>query len=102
MTATRTGSPYRRRVGWGPMRLDELRPRLWRWTARHPDAEPDPEPESPADWPPDVGCVAYAARDALLLVDPLVPPEREPFLAEMDRLVRGHGRPVAILTTIRF
>jgi hypothetical protein len=84
------------------MELAELRPGLWRWTARHPAAEPDPEPESPADWPPDVGCVAYEARDAFVLVDPLLPREREPFLAEMDARVRRHGRRVAILTTIHF
>jgi hypothetical protein len=48
--------------------MQELRPGLWRWTARHPEAEADPEPGSPADWPPDVGSVArYGAslRDAL-------------------------------------
>ena len=31
-----------------------------------------PEAESPGDWEPDVGCVAWAAPDGLLLIDPLV------------------------------
>jgi hypothetical protein len=31
--------------------VQELRPGLFRWTARHPDWEADAEPESPADWP---------------------------------------------------
>ena len=84
------------------MELAELRPGLWRWTAPHPGAETDPEPEGPADWPPDVGSVAYEARDAFVLVDPLLPREHEPFLAEMDARIRRHGRRVAILTTIRF
>jgi hypothetical protein len=85
------------------LRFDELRPGLWRWTARHPDAEDDPEPGSAADWPPDVGCVAYAAPDALVVVDPLVPDgEEEPFFARMDELVARHGPRVAVVTTIQF
>ena len=81
--------------------LAELRPGLWRWTARHPDAVDDPEPESPADWPPDVGCVACAADGALAVVDPLVPlGEEEPFWSAMDALVTRHGPRVAVITTI--
>jgi hypothetical protein len=37
-----------------------------------------------------------------VLVDPLVPEERESFLAAMDERVRRHGGRVAILTTIGF
>ncbi|MGH3037320.1 MAG: hypothetical protein ACRDMU_09080 [Gaiellaceae bacterium] len=70
--------------------------------ARHPDAEPDPDPGSPADWGPDVGCVAYEAPDALVLVDPLVPDDRADLLDALDALVRRHGRRVAILTTLQF
>ena len=82
--------------------LRELRPSLYRWTASHPDAEDDPQPGSPADWGPDVGSVAYAARDALVLVDPLVPADRSDLLEELDELVRRHGKPVVILTTLQF
>ena len=82
--------------------LLELAPGLHRWTARHPDAEPSPDPGSPADWGPDVGCVAYEAADALLLVDPLVPDGRTDLLDALDALVRRHGRRVAILTTLQF
>lgn len=80
------------------MPLEELRPGLHRWTARHPDAVPDPEPGSPADWPPDVGCVAYESRDALVLIDPLVPDELWP---ELDALAERRPR-VHVLTTIGF
>ena len=77
--------------------MEELAPGLHRWTARHPAWEPGAEPGSPADWEPDVGCVVYRAPDALVLIDPLV--ERwEP----LDALVEGHGRPVVVLTTLRF
>ena len=65
------------------MELTELRPGLYRWTAPHPAYEPDPEPDSPADWPEQVGCVAYDAPDALVLIDPLVPDSLWPAL---DRL----------------
>jgi hypothetical protein len=82
--------------------LAELRPSLWRWEARHPEATPGPEPDSPADWGPDVGSVAYAADDALVLVDPLVPEDRDDLQRELDRLVETHGGPVAILTTLSF
>jgi hypothetical protein len=66
---------------------------LWRWTVRHPEWEPDAEPESPADWPPDVGCVAYAAGEKVALIDPLVVD-----WGPVDAVVAG--RPVAVLTTI--
>jgi hypothetical protein len=82
--------------------LTELRPGLYRWTADHPEAEPSPVPGSPADWGPEVGSVAYLAPDALVLIDPLVPDNRVELQDELDELVRGHGRRVAILTTIQF
>jgi hypothetical protein len=83
--------------------VDELRPGLWRWTARHPDTVDDPEPGSPADWPPDVGCLASAAPGALVVIDPLVPGgAEEPFWAEMDALVARHGPRVNVLTTVQF
>jgi hypothetical protein len=77
--------------------LTELRPGLYRWTAPHPAYEPDPEPDSPADWPEQVGCVAYEAPDALVLIDPLVP---DPLWPALDRL--AEGRRVAVLNTIGF
>ena len=80
----------------------ELAPGLHRWTARHPDADPSPNPGSPADWGPDVGSVAYEAPDALVLVDPLVPEDRGDLRAALDALVDRHGRRVAILTTLGF
>jgi hypothetical protein len=80
--------------------LAELRPGLYRWEARHPDAEPSPDPGGPADWGPDVGSVAYVTSDALMLVDPLVPCDRPDIQGALDELARG--RPVAILTTLQF
>jgi hypothetical protein len=79
--------------------LVELRPGLCRWTVPHPDWEPDAEPESPADWPRDVGCVLYEARAATVFVDPLVPDDLQ---AELDARVRRRDLPVHVLTTIRW
>ena len=77
--------------------MEELAPGLHRWTVRHPAWEPGAEPGSPADWPPDVGSVAYEAPDALVLVDPLVAD-----WGPLDALVERHGKPVVVLTTMRF
>lgn len=75
--------------------MEELRPGLYRWTAAHSGWTADAEPESPADWPRDVGSVLYDAGDTVVLLDPLVDD-----WTELDALVAG--RPVAVLTTIRF
>jgi glyoxylase-like metal-dependent hydrolase (beta-lactamase superfamily II) len=79
--------------------LQELRPGLWRWTAPHPAWTPGAAPDSVGDWPQDVGCVAYAAPGALVLVDPLVPDDDWPAL---DALVRAHGPAVHVLTTLQW
>jgi hypothetical protein len=79
------------------MEPTQIRRGLYRWTVPHPDYEPDPKPDSPADWPEQVGCVAYEAPDALVLIDPLVPEELWPALGRL-----AEGRRVAVLTTIGF
>jgi glyoxylase-like metal-dependent hydrolase (beta-lactamase superfamily II) len=62
---------------------------LWRWTGYHPD------------WKQEVGCVYCEAPDALLLIDPLVPPEdEERFWTALDRDVERAGRPVHVLVTV--
>lgn len=79
----------------------ELAPGLFRWEAAHPDWKPDAQAGGPSDWPQLVGCVLYQAPGAATLIDPLLPArEREPFLSWLDLQVAG--RPVSILTTIRW
>jgi hypothetical protein len=81
----------------------ELCPGLLRWTARHPLAADDPEPESPDDWPPDVGSVAYLGPDALVLIDVFLPDDdRAPLWAALDSMAAQRGGRVAALTTIHF
>ncbi len=76
------------------MTVTELAPGLWRWTAPHPDwKEGD-------DWEQEVGCVYYEAPEATVLIDPLLPPERERFFEALDRDVERRGLPVSILLTV--
>lgn len=76
------------------MNVVELAPGLWRWTAPHADWKQGD------DWERDVGCVYYEAPDATVLIDPLVPPERERFFDALDRDVERRGLPVAVLLTV--
>jgi hypothetical protein len=77
--------------------MRKIAPGLHYWTAAHPNFDPVPEPESPADWPEQVGCVLFEAPDAVVLIDPLVPEER---WGELDERIAE--RPVVVLTTMRF
>ena len=70
---------------------------LWRWTALHPNAANWPGHGPPV--PPEVGCVYYEAPDAVVLIDPLLPPGEEEFLAYLDRDVERLGLPVSIILT---
>ena len=82
--------------------LQRIRPGLWRWTASHPAWVPGARPESPSDWPRDVGCVLCDARDATVLIDPLLPRGDDAFVELLDRHVAERGDPVSILTTIKW
>jgi hypothetical protein len=75
--------------------VHELAPGLWRWTAIHPEAQENPTPGSPADWPPEVGSVAYVIDDTLVLIDPLVPTDVWPAL---DKLARDRRRVLVLIT----
>ena len=76
------------------MNVAELASGLWRWTAPHPDWKDG------VDWEQEVGCVYYEAADATVLIDPLVPPERDRFFEALDRDVERRGLPVAVLLTV--
>ena len=79
----------------------EIVPGLLRWTAPHPDRNPNAPPGSADDWGQDVGSVLYEVPDAVVLIDPLLPIEdRAGFLDWLDALIGA--RPVSILTTIRW
>jgi glyoxylase-like metal-dependent hydrolase (beta-lactamase superfamily II) len=77
------------------VRVQELEPGLWRWTALHPEWSSEDE------WGEEVGCVYLETDDAVTLIDPLVPPEdAERFYAALDRDIERAGKPVHALITI--
>jgi glyoxylase-like metal-dependent hydrolase (beta-lactamase superfamily II) len=79
------------------MEIEQIRPRLWRWTATHPDWSP--EEGGPDGWQPEVSCHALVEEDALVLIDPLVPADdEERFWHALDGDVEHHGPPQILLT----
>jgi glyoxylase-like metal-dependent hydrolase (beta-lactamase superfamily II) len=81
----------------GHVEVEELRPRLWRWTADHPDWTP--ADAGPDGWDAEVACFALVEKDALVLIDPLVPADdEERFWRALDDDVRHHGPPRILLT----
>ena len=81
------------------MTARELAPGLWRWTAPHPCWTP--ERGGPGGWEQAVGCIYYEAPDAVVLIDPLVPPAGTPeehrFWTALDGDVERASRAVAVL-----
>jgi hypothetical protein len=77
--------------------VNEVVPGLLRWTAPHPAWRAGAAPESPDDWPEEVGCVLHLTEPAAVFIDPLVTDDLWPALDE-----RVAGRPVVVLTTLRF
>lgn len=83
------------------MQPSEVCSGLWRWSAPHPEWQPDAPPDSSADWPREVGCVLYEASEAAVFIDPLVPADDgETFWGWADQRI-AH-RAVIVLTTIGF
>ena len=77
----------------------EIAPGLLRWTAPHPDWDPQAAPESSADWDQLVGSLLYELPDTVALIDALLPTDdRAGFLAWLDERIAA--RPVSVLTTI--
>jgi glyoxylase-like metal-dependent hydrolase (beta-lactamase superfamily II) len=79
------------------VKIAEIRPRLWRWTALHPDWTP--ESGGPTGWDQEVASFALVHDDSLVLFDPLVPSdEEERFWRHLDADVEHHGPPQILLT----
>ncbi len=81
------------------LEVQQIGPGLWRWTAPHPEWKP--EKGGPGGWEEMVGCVYCETPEAVVLIDPLAPPEGTPdherFFGALDRDVERAGRPVAVL-----
>jgi Metallo-beta-lactamase superfamily len=73
------------------MQVQELKPGLWRWTARHPEWDERV-----------VSCAYLETPEAVVLVDPLVPRvegEEERFFEALDRDVERRSLPLAVVLT---
>jgi hypothetical protein len=86
------------------MDVRKLAEGLWYWNAPHPDWKP--ESAKKGGWEQAVGCVHYEGPDAVVLIDPLAPPDGTPeateFWTALDRDVARLQRPVAVLLTNHF
>ena len=79
----------------------EIAPGLMRWTAPHPEWDARGAPGGPDDWEQTVGSVLYELPHAVALIDPLLPSsDRASFLDWLDERIAG--RPVSVLTTVRW
>jgi hypothetical protein len=78
---------YRLRVD-----IEQIAPRLWWWTASHPDWSPE-DLEDGKGWEQVVSSYAHLAGETLVLFDPLIE-DWDP----LDRLVEDHGAPSVLIT----
>ena len=72
--------------------MEEIAPGIWRWTAQHPEWQPEVE------WAREVASFAFAVDETLVLVDPLVPDDVWPRLDELA----GERASVAALITVPY
>lgn len=83
------------------LRVEQLRPGLWRWEVPHPEWAPE-DLEGGEGWDEVVASYAVETPGAFLLVDPLAPAEgsddAEHFWAALDRDVERSGPPSVLLT----
>ncbi len=71
------------------MDVRQIAPGLWRWTGWH------------EEWKEAVGCVYLETREAVVLIDPIVPPEdRDRFLHALERDLDRAGQPLHVLVTV--
>ena len=82
------------------MRVEQIAPGLWHWTALHPEWKPEYE-EGGQGWGEIVSSYALVSEQGLVLVDPQVPAEETEaarFCKALDRDVEAHGPPSILLT----
>jgi hypothetical protein len=82
------------------MRVEQLRPHLWRWTAPHPDWRPE-DAAGGEGWEREVACAAIVRDDEFVLVDPQAPEDeadRDEFWGAVERDVEHHGTPHVVLS----
>ena len=81
--------------------MQQIAPRLWHWTAPHPDWKPEHRGEDGLGWDEVVSSYALVLDDALVLIDPQVPSDDADaarFWEALDRDVEGHGPPAILIS----
>ena len=82
--------------------MQAVRPRVWHWTAPHPDWSPwDPKNQAGFAWSQEVYSVCYETPTEIVLIDPLAPPHNSPagprFWQSLDARVQEGRLPVTVL-----
>lgn len=81
--------------------MQEIAPRLWHWTAPHPDWKPKNRGKDGLGWDQIVSAYALVADDGLVLIDPLVPEDESDaarLWEALDRDVDAHGPPAILIS----
>jgi glyoxylase-like metal-dependent hydrolase (beta-lactamase superfamily II) len=83
------------------MDVEEIAPRLWHWTAPHPDWKPSNRGKDGQGWDQTVSSYALLGDDTFVLIDPQIP-EDESQAARLwdalDRDVEAHGPPAIVIS----
>jgi glyoxylase-like metal-dependent hydrolase (beta-lactamase superfamily II) len=83
------------------MDVEEIAPRLWHWTAPHPEWKPSNRGKDGQGWDQTVSSYALVGDDTFVLIDPQIP-EDESQAARLwdalDRDVEAHGPPAIVIS----
>jgi glyoxylase-like metal-dependent hydrolase (beta-lactamase superfamily II) len=83
------------------MDLEQIAPRLWHWTAPHPDWKPSNRGKDGQGWGQIVSSYALVADDTFVLIDPQVPEDESDasrLWEALDRDVEAHGSPAILIS----
>ena len=83
------------------MDVEEIAPRLWHWTAPHPEWKPSNRGKDGRGWDEIVSSYALVADDSLVLIDPQVPEDESQAARLWDALdhdVEAHGPPAIVIS----
>jgi hypothetical protein len=78
--------------------VQEIAPRLWWWSAPHPEWTPKALGKDGLGWGQMVSSYALVADDGFVLFDPLVAPDDAELWEALDRDVEHHGPPSILIT----
>jgi glyoxylase-like metal-dependent hydrolase (beta-lactamase superfamily II) len=80
------------------MDFQQIAPRLWHWTAPHPEWKPSNRGKDGLGWDRIVSSYAVVADDGLALIDPQVPEDVAGLWEALDREVEAHGPPAILIS----